>query len=97
MTPRYIIVSLKDRDPKNLMSVTQVYKASYTYKMSKRGLLIGWKHLLNLIPEYKYMYWTRNMDNSNVIAEIFWTHPDSVKLLNMFHLVLVFLSCIQKK
>ena len=54
-------------------------------------------YLPSLIREEIYMYWTRNMDNSNVIAEIFWTHPNSMKLLNMFHLVLIFLSCIQKK
>lgn len=26
ITPKYIIVALKDRDPENLMSIIQVYK-----------------------------------------------------------------------
>lgn len=39
MAPKYIIAALKDRDPENLTSATQVYNARYTYKTSKRGSL----------------------------------------------------------
>lgn len=77
------------------MSVTQVYKTRATYKMSKRGPLTEMQMLLNLIHGEKYMCWTRNRDDSNVVADIFWTHPDSVKLLNMFYLVLIF-DCTYK-
>ncbi|XP_050897839.1 uncharacterized protein LOC127104715 [Lathyrus oleraceus] len=90
MAPRYIVAALKDRYPENLMGVTKIYKARSTYNVRKRGLLDEMQHLLSLIHEDKYMYWTRNMDFSNVIADIFWTHPDSVKLLNVFHPVLIF-------
>lgn len=38
MTPWYTISSLKDKDPENLTSVIQVYKA--TYNASKRGSLM---------------------------------------------------------
>lgn len=37
MTPKYIVVALKDKDPENFTSVTQVYKARSTYNMRKRG------------------------------------------------------------
>lgn len=45
----------------------------------------------------KYMCWTRNREKSNVIADIFLTHLDSVKLLNTFHLVLIFDRAYKKK
>lgn len=67
-----------------------MYKAIPEYKTSKRGPLTEMKHLLPLIHEEKYMYWTRYKDNSNIVVDIFWTHLDSMKLLNMFYLVLVF-------
>ncbi|XP_058784314.1 uncharacterized protein LOC131659092 [Vicia villosa] len=82
--PRYIIYSLKDKDPENLTSITQVYKARSTYKVGKRGILEEMQMLLSLIHKDKYMSWIRKRDNSNIVADIFWTHPDSVKLLHMF-------------
>lgn len=36
MVPRYIVASLKDKDPENLTSVTQVYKVRTRYNTSKR-------------------------------------------------------------
>lgn len=71
MTLRYIVVALKDRDSKNLTSVTQVYKVRYTYKTSKRGPLAEFQHLLSLIHKDKYIYWTKNKDSSNFVVDIF--------------------------
>ncbi|XP_050889914.1 uncharacterized protein LOC127095243 [Lathyrus oleraceus] len=95
MAPWYIISALKDKDSGNFTSVTQVYKARATYNASKRGSLTKMQMLLSLIHREKYMCWTRNKEDSNVIVDIFWTHPDSVKLLNMFYLVLIF-DCTYK-
>ncbi|XP_050908484.1 uncharacterized protein LOC127122139 [Lathyrus oleraceus] len=46
MTPRYIVFALKDKDPGNLTSVTQVYKARATYNASKRVKLLNMFHLV---------------------------------------------------
>ncbi|XP_058774387.1 uncharacterized protein LOC131648668 [Vicia villosa] len=90
MAPRYIVAPLKDKDPKNLTSVTQMYTSTTTYRTCKRDALAKMQLLLNLIHKEKYMCWTKNRDKSDVVADIFWTHPDYVKLLNMVHLVLIF-------
>ena len=90
MAPRYIVASMKDKDPENLTRVTQVYKARTTYRTIKRGTLTEMQMMLSLIHKEKYMCWTRNRENPDIVADIFWTDPDSVKLLNMFHLVLIF-------
>ena len=58
--------------------------------MSTRGSMTEMQMLLSLIHQEKYMCWTRNREDSDIVADIFWTHADSVKLLNMFHLVLIF-------
>ncbi|CAK8542244.1 unnamed protein product [Lathyrus sativus] len=47
------------------------------------------QHLFKLIEEAGYVYWSRKRDDSEVIRDIFWARPDSVKLLNIFPIVLV--------
>ncbi|XP_058742600.1 uncharacterized protein LOC131615116 [Vicia villosa] len=49
MAPRYLTDALKDRDPENLTSVTQLYKARFTYKISKRGPFTEMQHQLSLL------------------------------------------------
>lgn len=89
MAPRYIVVALKDRDLESLMIVKHVCKARSTDKTSKRSPLTETQHLLCLIHDEKCMYWFRNISELNVVADIFWTYLDLVKLLNMFHLVFI--------
>ncbi|CAK8544191.1 unnamed protein product [Lathyrus sativus] len=47
------------------------------------------QHLLKLIEGVSYVYWSRKRDDSEVIRDIFWAHPNLVKLLNIFPIVLV--------
>lgn len=49
MALQNIIVVLKDKDPENLTSVTQVYKARATHNASNRGPLMEMKMLMTLI------------------------------------------------
>ena len=86
----YIIYALKDKHPENFTSITQIYKARATYKMNKRGAMTEMKMLLGLVHQEKYLYWSRNKDNSDMEVDIFWTHADYVKLLDMFPMVLIF-------
>ncbi|CAI8612974.1 unnamed protein product [Vicia faba] len=77
MAPRYIIYALKDKDPENLTSITQVYRTRATYRLGKKCAMTKIQMLLSLIHQEKYMCWTRNRENLNIVADIFWTHPDS--------------------
>ncbi|XP_058741131.1 protein FAR1-RELATED SEQUENCE 5-like [Vicia villosa] len=95
MAPRYIVSALKDKDPRNITSTTQIYRVRATYRLGKRGALTKMQMLLSLIHQEKYMCWSRNKESSDIVADIFWTHPNSVKLLNMFPLVLIF-DCTYK-
>ncbi|XP_058758192.1 uncharacterized protein LOC131631414 [Vicia villosa] len=95
MTPRYLVSALKDKDPENFTSITQIYRARTTYIMGKRSAMTEMQMLLSLIHQEKYMCWSGNKKNSGIVADIFWTHSDSVKLLNMVPLVLIF-DCIYK-
>ncbi|XP_058746622.1 protein FAR1-RELATED SEQUENCE 5-like [Vicia villosa] len=95
MAPTYIASSLKDKDLENLTSITQIYRARATYILGKRDALTEMQVLLSLIHQEKHTCWSINKENLDIVADIFWTHPDSVKLLNMFSLVLIF-DCTYK-
>ena len=54
-----------------------------------RGPRTEIQHLLKLIEDAGYVYWSRKRDGSDIVRDIFWAHPDSIKLLNIFPIVLV--------
>jgi len=42
-----------------------------------------------LLERDQYIHWSRCYQDSEVVSDIFWTHPDLVKLLNAFSIVLL--------
>ncbi|KAI5410840.1 hypothetical protein KIW84_056108 [Lathyrus oleraceus] len=89
VAPRNILLSLQDKFPENVTRITQVYKHKSVIEKEIRGPRSEIQHLFKLIEDAGYVYWSRKKDDSEVVREIFWAHPDSVKLLNIFPIVLV--------
>ncbi|XP_058762940.1 uncharacterized protein LOC131636340 [Vicia villosa] len=87
--PRHILISLQERDSKNATRITQIYKHKSVIEVEIRGPRSEIQHLLKLIEEVNYVYWSRKRDDSEVVRDIFWAHPDSIKLLNLFPTVLI--------
>ncbi|XP_058727098.1 PKS-NRPS hybrid synthetase cheA-like [Vicia villosa] len=87
--PRHILTSLQERDPENVTRITQIYKHKSVIEAEIRGPRSEIQHLLKLIEEANYVYWSRKRDDCEVVRDIFWAHPDSVKLLNLFPTVLI--------
>jgi hypothetical protein len=83
------LLSLQERDPENVTRITQVYKHKSVIQKEIRGPRSEIQHLFKLIEDAGYVYWSRKKDDSEVVREIFWAHPDSVKLLNIFSIMLV--------
>ncbi|KAI5392117.1 hypothetical protein KIW84_076780 [Lathyrus oleraceus] len=75
--PRHILLSLQDRDPENVTRITQVYKHKSVIQKEIRGPRSEIQHLFKLIEDAGYVYWSRKKDDSKVVREIFWAHPDS--------------------
>ena len=48
------------------------------------------QHLLKLIEHNQYGYWFRRIDTQDVVKDIIWSNPDSIKLLNSFPTVLIY-------
>ncbi|XP_045810534.1 uncharacterized protein LOC123904975 [Trifolium pratense] len=65
-------------------------------QIQERGSRTELQHLLQLLDDAKYVSQNRRKDDgSDVLSDIFWAHPDSIKLLNLFPIVLV-MDCTYK-
>jgi len=87
--PANILLTLKEKNAHNVTTIKQLYNARYTYKRPVRGLRTEMQQLMTLLERDQYIHWSRCHMSSEVVSDVFWTHPDSVKLLNAFHIVLL--------
>jgi len=86
--PTNILLTL-EKDAHNVTTIKQLYNDRYTYKRSVRGPRTKMQQLMTLLERDQYIHWSRCHMSSEVVSDVFWTHPDYVKLLNAFHIVLL--------
>ncbi|KAL5142095.1 hypothetical protein HKD37_09G025334 [Glycine soja] len=72
--PKNILLTLKEHNEKNVTTIRQVSPK------------IEMQHLMNLLECDIYIHW-HVMNDEEFVCDIFWTHPDVVKLLNAFNIV----------
>ena len=48
-----------------------------------------------MLERDKYIHFSRCVDESEVVNNLFWTHPDVVKFLNAFNIVFL-MDCTYK-
>ncbi|XP_068475253.1 uncharacterized protein [Phaseolus vulgaris] len=85
--PSSILRTLKENNEDNMTTIKQVYNARYSYKRSVRGPRTELQQLMMLLDRDNYLHWSTCHESSNIVSDIFWTHPDVVKLLNAFNIV----------
>jgi hypothetical protein len=90
VAPRNILLSLQRQNPESVTHINQIYKNRQILQQQERGPKTEMQQLLQLLDDAKYVCWSRRRDNdSEILRDIFWAHPDSIKLLNMFPIVLI--------
>ncbi|XP_068471896.1 uncharacterized protein [Phaseolus vulgaris] len=82
-----ILRTLKENNEDNMTTIKQIYNARYSYKRSVRGPRTELQQLMMLLDRDNYLHWSTCHESSNIVSDIFWTHPDAVKLLNAFNIV----------
>jgi len=87
--PANILLTLKENKEDNVTTIKQLYNARYTYKQSLIGCRTKLQQLMMLLERNKYIHWSRCVEDSDVVSELFWTHPNAIKLLNAFNIVLL--------
>ncbi|KAH1210180.1 Protein FAR1-RELATED SEQUENCE 5 [Glycine max] len=86
MKPRNILLTLKEHNADSCTTIKQIYNARSAYHSSIRGSDTEMQHLMKLHERDQYIHWHRLKDE-DVVRDIFWCHPDAVKLVNACNLV----------
>ncbi|KAH1193355.1 PKS-NRPS hybrid synthetase [Glycine max] len=84
--PRNILLTLKEHNVNSCPTIKQIYNARSTYRSSIKGSDTEMQHLMKLLERDQYIHWHRLKDE-DVVHDIFWCHPDIVKLVNACNLV----------
>jgi len=84
--PRNILLTLKEHNANSCTTIKQIYNARSAYRSSIRGDDTEMQHLMRLLERDQYIHWHRLKDQ-DVVRDLFWCHPDAVKLCNTCHLV----------
>ncbi|KAH1233431.1 Protein FAR1-RELATED SEQUENCE 5 [Glycine max] len=84
--PKNILLTLKEHNADSCTTIKQIYNARSAYRSSIRGADTEMQHLMKLLERDQYIHWHRLKDEV-VVRDLFWCHPDAVKLCNACHLV----------
>ena len=84
--PRNILLMLKEHNANNYTTIKQIYNARHACRSSIRGSSTEMQQLMMLLDRDQYIHWLRVKDDS-VVNDLFWSHPDAVKLTNSCNLV----------
>ncbi|KAL5194017.1 Protein FAR1-RELATED SEQUENCE 5 [Glycine soja] len=68
------------------MTIKQIYNARNAFCSSIRGSDLEMQHLMKLLERDQYIHWHRIKDEG-MVRDIFWCHPDAVKLVNACNLM----------
>ncbi|KAL5146828.1 Protein FAR1-RELATED SEQUENCE 5 [Glycine soja] len=86
LKPRNILLTLKEHNSNSCTTIKQIYNARSAYRSSIRGDDNEMQHLMRLLERDQYIHWHRLKDE-DVVRDLFWCHPEAVKLCNACHLV----------
>ena len=83
--PKNILLTLKEHNANNYTIIKQIYNVRFAYRSSIRGSNTEMQQLMMLLDQDQYIHWHRLKDD-NVVRDLFWSHPDAVKLTNSCNL-----------
>ncbi|XP_057450902.1 uncharacterized protein LOC130742815 isoform X2 [Lotus japonicus] len=95
VAPRHMLLVLKEQNPDNLTTITQVYTQCKSIRKAAQGPLTEMQLLMKKLGEANYVHFERQEDDSSVIIDVSWAHPDVVKLFNTFPHVVI-MDCTYK-
>jgi len=87
--PRNILTNLKQSNKESVTTIKQVYNVRRRWRKGEKGNMTELQYLISKLLEHKYVYYTRCNSEKTTLEDIFFTHPESIKLLNTFPTVLV--------
>ncbi|KAL5170857.1 Protein FAR1-RELATED SEQUENCE 5 [Glycine soja] len=83
---RNILLTLNEHNTNSYTTIKQIYNARSAYRSFIRDNDTEMQQLMKLLERDQYILWHRLKDE-NFVHDIFWCHPDAVKLCNVCNLV----------
>ena len=80
---------MKKKRKESITNIKQVYNERHKFKKAKRDDLTEMQYLISKLEENGYVHYIKEKPESQIVQDIFWTHPTSVKLFNNFPTVLI--------
>jgi len=87
--PRQMFTNLRKRNRTTSTTIKHVYNACHRYRRSIRSTRNDRQHLLKSLVDNGYVYHCKKYHDSDDVSDVFWAHPNSIKLFNTFSTVLV--------
>ena len=84
--PRNILLTLKDHNVNSYKPIKKIYNARNAYRCFIRGSNTEMQQLMKLFKRDQYIH-SHRLKDQDVVHDIFWSHPDAVKLTNAYNLV----------
>jgi len=84
-----ILFTIKYQDKRNVTAIKIIYNEGQKYRSEQRGPRSKIQHLKKLIKRDEYVYWFKRLEIQDVVRDILWSHPDSIKFLNSFPTFLI--------
>ncbi|XP_058733875.1 protein FAR1-RELATED SEQUENCE 5-like [Vicia villosa] len=82
--PRNILVDLKWKRPQSVSDIRKIYNEHYQQNMANRGTRSKMQQLLKLLGNNQYVLMYKMCEDKFSVRDIFWFHPESIKLFNTF-------------
>lgn len=89
VAPKNIVTSLKWKIPLSVSNIKQIYNVDAQNNKAARRPISEMQPLLKLLEDDTYVSRYRVYENKVTARDIFWSHPDSIKLLITFPIVII--------
>lgn len=84
MRPNNILTMLKKKDKKNVSTQTHVHNAIVKFKAQEREGRSPLQQFMKLLDDNQYIVFTRKAKDSDIIGDVFFSHPLASHMLNCF-------------
>ena len=81
-----ILLTLEEHNVNSYTTIKHVYNARNAYHSSIRGSNIEMQQLMKLLEQDRYIDW-HGLKDEDVECDIFWSHPNVIKLSNACNLI----------
>ncbi|KAH0989406.1 hypothetical protein GBA52_000889 [Prunus armeniaca] len=87
--PKDILRTIKQKEGLNETTMKTIYNVRQRLKLKENVVRSQMHVLLSKLSDHNYIEWHRSSDDSNIVKDLFWTHPVSVDILRAFPQVLI--------